>query len=300
MKVKSIIAGKLKSLALICLYIFEPILSDSFFLRIAFYLRVGYWPNLKEPKSFNEKLQWLKLHDKHPEYGRMVDKVSAKEIVANLVGEEYLIPTIGIYNSIEEIEWDKLPPQFVIKSACDSGGVVICKDKSTLNIQEAINRIRISNSRDYSKYNKEYPYRYASHRYIAEKYITDESGYELKDYKFFCFNGKPRYVQLDFDRQTNHRRNIYDTEWNLIDLQILYPKGHDRIFPKPINFEKMLEVAAELSKGIPHVRVDLYNVNGKIYFGEMTFFHGSGMEYFIPVEWDYKFGEYILLPSSNI
>ncbi len=291
--------GFCKTIAIVVLHKIEPFLSEALFIKIKFFLRVGYWPNLKNPRSFNEKLQWLKFHDIHPEYGKMVDKISAKEYVASIVGEEYLIPTLGTYNTIEEIDWNKLPSQFVIKSTSDSGGVVICKDRNTFDINAAITKLMDSTERDYYRFNKEYPYKYVTHRYIAEEYITDESGYELKDYKFFCFNGVPRYVQLDFDRQTNHRRNIYDTSWNLIDLQILFPRGNDRFFPKPPNFDLMLEVAAKLSYGIPHVRVDLYNVNGKVYFGEMTFFHGSGMEFFIPVEWDFKFGDYIKLPQQS-
>lgn len=284
-----------KTLALKILDYLDSILSVSLYLKIKFYLRVGYWPDLKNPQSFNEKLQWLKLHDIHPEYGKLVDKASVKEIVGKIIGEEYIIPTYGIYNTIDDIDWSQLPSRFVLKSTCDSGGVVICKDKEALDISVSIKKLKKAGEKDYSRFNKEYPYKYASHKYIAESYITDESDYELKDYKFFCFDGVPRFVQLDFDRQTNHRRNVYDTEWNLLDLQIQFPKGHDRIFPKPKNFNEMLEVAAKLSAGIPHVRIDLYNVNGQIYFGEMTFFHGSGMEIFTPRKWDYEFGKYIQL-----
>ena len=282
-----------KTLALICLNYIEPIISDSLFIKIKFYLRVGYWPNLKNPRTFNEKLQWLKFHNIHPEYGQLVDKAAVKEFVAERIGDEYVIPTLGIYNSINDIHWAQLPSQFVIKSTSDSGGIVICKDKDSLDKERAIKALKRAGDKDYSRYNKEYPYRYVTHRYIAEPYITDESGYELKDYKFFCFNGTPRFVQLDFDRHTNHRRNVYDTDWNLLDLQIQFPEGHDRIFPKPSNYETMLEIAAKLSVGFPHVRVDLYNANGKVYFGELTFFHGSGMEIFTPQEWDYEFGKYI-------
>lgn len=284
-----------KTLALIILDYFDPILSVSLYLKIKFYLRVGYWPDLKNPQSFNEKLQWLKLHDIHPEYGKLVDKASVKEIVGKIIGEKYIIPTYGIYNTVDDIDWSQLPSRFVLKSTCDSGGVVICKDKETLDISASIKKLKEAGEKDYSRFNKEYPYKYVSHKYIAESYIIDESGYELKDYKFFCFDGVPRFVQLDFNRQTNHRRNVYDTEWNLLDLQIQFPKGHDRIFPKPRNFNKMLEIAAKLSAGIPHVRIDLYNANGQIYFGEMTFFHGSGMEIFTPRKWDYEFGKYIQL-----
>ena len=297
--IKDLKTGGFKSLATKCVNHLEPVLSDSLFLKLKFYVCEGYWPNLSNPQSFNEKLQWLKLHDMHPEYGMFVDKASVKEFVANKVGEEYIIPTIGIFNTLEEIDWKALPRQFVLKSTCDSGGVVICKDRTLLDIPAAIDKLEKSARIDYSKYSKEYPYKYVTHRYIAEAYLEDESGYELKDYKFFCFDGVPRFVQLDFDRHTHHRRNIYDINWNLLDLQILFPKGHDRVFPKPQHFEEMIGVAEKLSAGFPHVRIDLYNVNGKVYFGEMTFFHGSGMEVFTPRMWDYEFGKFINLPKEK-
>lgn len=275
------------------------VLPDKTYIKIKFWLETGYRLDLNNPQSFNEKLQWLKFNDQHDEYTMMVDKYLVKDYVASLIGEKYLIPTIGVYNTIEEIKWEDLPQQFVLKTTGDSGGVIVCKDKTKLNIDETKKKLGKLKNRNYYKYNKEYPYKNVHPRYIVEEYIVDESGYELKDYKFFCFNGEPKFVQIDFDRYSNHRRNVYDINWNLLDLQIKFPKGHDRIFPKPDNYEEMLEVARMLSKGIPHVRIDLYNVTGKIYFGEMTFFHGSGMEVFTPLEWDYKFGDFIKLPVSR-
>ena len=272
------------------------VLPDKTYIKIKFWLETGYRLDLNNPQSFNEKLQWLKFNDQHDEYTMMVDKYLVKDYVASLIGEKYLIPTIGVYNTIEEIKWEDLPQQFVLKTTGDSGGVIVCKDKTKLNIDETKKKLGKLKNRNYYKYNKEYPYKNVHPRYIVEEYIVDESGYELKDYKFFCFNGEPKFVQIDFDRYSNHRRNVYDINWNLLDLQIKFPKGHDRVFPKPDNYEEMLEVARMLSKGIPHVRIDLYNVTGKIYFGEMTFFHGSGMEVFTPLEWDYKFGDFIKLP----
>lgn len=271
------------------------LLPDRLYIKIKFRLVTGYKLNLDNPQSFNEKLQWLKFNDIHREYSTMVDKASAKNYVALKVGVKYIIPTYGVYDSVYEIDWTSLPNQFVLKSTGDSGGVVVCKDKERLNVQRTIKNLKARAKKSYYVYNKEYPYKYIKPRYIAEAYLTDESGYELKDYKFFCFNGVPRFVQIDFDRYISHKRNVYDANWNLLDLQIKFPKGHERVFEKPANYEEMLHVASKLSEGIPHVRIDLYNVNGKIYFGEMTFFHGSGMESFIPVEWDYKFGEYINL-----
>ena len=275
------------------------LLSDKLYLQIKFWLCVGYWPDLKNPKTYNEKLQWLKLYDYHEEYTMMVDKVAAKDYVSSLVGDEYVIPTLGVYNTVDEIDWETLPNQFVVKSANDSGGVVVCKDKNNLDIAASTAKLKNLGGRDYTKYNKEYPYKNVPHRFIAEEYIEDESGFELKDYKFFCFDGKPEFLFVATGRQQNDTRfDFFDTNFN--HLKVL--NGHDNadVRPvKPMNFDKMLEVAEKLSKDIPHVRVDLYNVNGKIYFGELTFFHWSGMVPFEPIEWDYKFGEYLKLPIRN-
>ena len=227
----------------------------------------------------------------------MVDKATAKEYVAEIVGEKYIIPTIGLWESVDEIDWDSLPTQFVIKCTGDSGGVVVCKDKNKLDIALAKAKLKKGWGRNYCKYNKEYPYENICPRIIAEVYLEDESGYELKDYKIFCFNGEPKLIEVDFDRFNGHKRNVYDLNWNLIDLIIKFPGDKSRKIEKPIHFDEMLYVAAQLSKGIPHVRVDLYNVNGQIYFGELTFFHGSGMEKFDPIEWDYKLGNLIKLPQ---
>lgn len=274
-----------------------PILPDVFFDKVMFWLRVGYWPNFKNPRSYNEKLNWLKFNDIHPEYTKMVDKVTAKEYVASIVGEKYIIPTLGVWNSVDDIDWDTLPNQFVVKSTGDSGGVVVCKDKSKFDIEAAKFKLKSLGGRDYNQVSKEYPYKNVPHRYIAEEYMEDESGYELKDYKFFCFNGVVKYLFVATGRQNNDTRfDFYDTEFN--HLPVLNGHPNADVWPsKPENFEEMLEVAAQLSKDIPHVRVDLYNIKGKIFFGELTFFHWSGTTPYEPREWDYKFGEYLNLPK---
>ena len=276
--------------------LFEPFVSDELFLKVAFRLKVGYWPNLKQPRSYNEKLQWLKLHDKRPEYTQMVDKVAVKDFVAGIVGEKYIIPTIGVWNSVEDIDWNMLPQQFVLKASHDSGGVVVCKDKSKLDFESAKYKLRGAGKKDYTKYTKEYPYYHVPHRFIAEQYMEDESGFELKDYKIFCFDGVPKFLFVATGRQQHDTRfDFYDLDFN--HLPVLNGHPNADVWPqKPLNFDEMLYVAAELSKGIPHVRVDLYNINGKIYFGELTFFHWSGMTPFEPREWDYKFGEDFKLP----
>lgn len=276
--------------------LFEPIVSDRLFLKVKFRLKVGYWPNFDHPKSYNEKLQWLKLYDKHREYTQMVDKVGAKDYVASIVGEKYIIPTLGVWDSVDDIDWNTLPTQFVLKAAHDSGGVVVCKDKSNLDIEYSKQILRGSGKKDYTKYNKEYPYYHVRHRIIAEKYMEDESGYELKDYKIFCFDGVPKFLFVATGRQQHDTRfDFYDIEFN--HLPVLNGHPNAEVWPsKPKNYSEMLEVAKKLSKGIPHVRVDLYNINGRVYFGELTFFHWSGMTPFEPRKWDYMFGEFLNLP----
>lgn len=229
----------------------------------------------------------------------MVDKIGAKHYVSSIVGDKYVIPTLGVYDTVEDIDWDKLPNQFVVKSANDSGGVVVCKDKSKLDIEASKHKLKKLGGRDYTIYRKEYPYKNVHHRFLAEQYMVDESGFELKDYKIFCFDGEPKFLFVATGRQANDTRfDFYDTDFNHLDVL----NGHEcaDVWPsKPQNFEEMLEVARKLSNGIPHVRVDLYNINGHIYFGELTFFHWSGMVAFKPMEWDYKFGEYLKLPINN-
>ena len=276
-----------------CLYVIMP---DKFFLKVRFRLYVGYWPNLDNPKTFNEKLQWLKINDIRPEYTQMVDKIAAKEYVASKVGSQYVIPTLGYWDTVDEIDWEFLPNQFVIKATNDSGGVVVCKDKGALRIEDAKLKLSTLGGRDYSKISMEYPYKNVPHRFIAEKYMEDESGFELKDYKIFCSYGKPCFLFVATGRQNHDTRfDFYDTDFNHLPVLNGHPNADIKI-NKPKKFDEMLDLAARLSEGIPQVRVDLYNIDGAIYFGELTFFHWSGMVPFEPREWDYKFGDYIKLP----
>lgn len=274
-------------------------IDDKTYLKIAYWCRFHKPLNLNEPKTFNEKLQWLKLYDRKPLYTKLVDKYEVKSYVSNLIGAKYIIPTLGVWENFDDIDFSILPNQFVIKCTHDSGGLIICKDKSRLDLNKA--RAIITQCLKHSFFwgQREWPYKNVPPRIIAEKYMEDESGYELKDYKIFCFDGEPHFIEVDFGRFSEHKRNLYDAEWNLLDLQIKFPKGHERVFDKPSNLDEMLGVARKLSKGIPHVRVDLYNINGQLYFGEMTFFHGTGMELFTPESWNRKFGELINLPSKN-
>lgn len=277
------------------------VLPDKWYLFFRFKNRVGYWPHLNHPRTFNEKLQWLKLNDRHAEYTQMVDKIDAKKYVASIIGDKYIIPTLGVWNSVDEIEWDKLPNQFVIKVSSDSGGIVVCKDKQTLDIEKAKEKLTNGWGKNYYVHNKEYPYRDLTSRIIAEEYKEDESGYELRDYKIFCFNGEPKILFVASDRQKageDTKFDFFDLNWNHLPFTNGHPNSKEHI-AKPKNFEEMLEIAKKLSVGIPQVRIDLYNCNGQIYFGEITFFHWSGMTAFDPVEWDFKLGKMIKLPCEK-
>lgn len=275
-------------------------LPDKLYLQILFFLHFGRFINLKNPKTFSEKLQWLKLYNRRPEYTQMVDKYAVKQYVADKIGTEHIIPTIDVWNRPEDIDFDKLPNSFVLKTTHSGGssGVVICKDKSKLNIKKAIKKLKKSLKTDLSKSKKEWPYRNVPRKIIAEKYMEDEYG-ELRDYKFYCFNGEVKFIKVDYHRFSEHRRKIYDTQWNLLPLIYVCPNNNDDLI-MPKNFEQMLDIAKTLSKNIPHLRVDLYNINGKIYFGELTFFPTSGYRYLIPNEWNYKFGDWLKLPSQII
>ena len=274
------------------------IVPDALFLKILYYHITDNKLNLSAPKSYNEKIQWLKLYDRKPQYTIMVDKYEAKNYIKGIIGEQYIIPTLKVYNDVDDIDFDSLPSQFVLKCTHDSGGVVICKDKRALNIQNTKNILRAGLKQNFYWQNREWPYKNVPHRIIAEKYMIDESGTELKDYKFFCFNGEPKIVQVDYDRFNGHKRNLYDLEWKRLPFTLQFPTDWDHEISKPESLEEMLEISRKLSKGIPHVRVDLYHIKGKVYFGELTFFHGSGFEKFTPEEWNITFGEWLNLNNN--
>lgn len=271
-------------------------LSDKAYLKLVFRAKFGRKLDLKNPQTYNEKLQWIKLYDRKDIYTTMVDKHAVKDYVAKIIGEEYIIPTLGIWNSFDEIDFEALPDQFVLKCTHDSGGLIICKDKSTLDKAVAKSKIEKCMTTDYYKHGREWPYKNVPHRIIAEQYMVDESGTELKDYKFFCFNGEVKAMFISTGRGTkNHHDDFFDSDFNHLPVR----KGHpysEGPFEKPANFEKMKALAATLSQGMAHARVDFYDVCGKIYFGEITLFSGSGLVPFHPEEWDYTFGSWITLP----
>lgn len=276
--------------------------SDKHFVEIEYYCSIGKRLQLNNPQTFNEKLNWLKLYNKNPEYTKLVDKFAVKEYVSKLVGEQYVIPTIGIWDKFEEIDFSKLPNKFVLKTTHGGGnlGVVICKDKKTFDIVKAKNILNKSLASDSYKLTKEWPYKNVRRRIIAEEFISDGSdNFDLMDYKFFCFNGivKGLFVASERQRREEPYFDFYDENFVHIDVRQGHPNSPQAI-DKPSNFELMKELASKLSKGFPHIRVDLYNINGKVYFGELTFFHFGGVVPFHPDSIDKEWGQLISLPPK--
>ena len=272
------------------------IFGDEIYVRVEYFIVFGKRLRLKNPQTYSEKLQWLKLHEGDPIYTRMVDKAEAKKYVTEIIGEEYIIPTYGVWNHFDEIDFDKLPDQFVLKTTHDSGGVIICKDKKTLDKNAAKVKLEKSLKNDYYYTSKEWPYKNVVPRIIAEKYMEDESG-ELCDYKLFCFDGKMKALFIATDRFTSGEEtkfDFFDENFNHLPFTNGHPNATKPI-KKPESFQQMKDLAEKLSQQIPHVRVDFYCTNGKIYFGELTFFHWGGFKRFEPEEWDFKFGEWFKL-----
>lgn len=274
------------------------ILPDKLYLSIKFRSHMGYWMDWNNPQTFSEKLQWLKIYDRHPEYIKLVDKVAVKDYVSNIIGNQYIIPTLAVYDSAEDVDFNALPNQFVLKCTHDSGGIVICRDKMTLDKEAAIKKLRKGLKRTYVIQNREYPYKIVPRRIIVEKYMENENG-DLIDYKFFCFNGFPRYLLVvsgRYKKKTEIKNDFFDMNWNHLPFTMDHP--NNPIIPQqPENFELMKHISAILSSGKSFVRVDLYNIKGHIYFGELTFFPMSGVGCFNPQEWDLKIGHLLKLPD---
>lgn len=312
-------AKNLKRILLNSSYRFESLgsrgfynhLSDEEYIRRMFKARMGYELDLDHPLTFNEKLQWLKLYDHKPIYTTMVDKYKAKFFVASRIGEEYIIPTLGVWDSFDEIDFDVLPDQFVLKCTHDSGSLVIVTEKDKMNMQIIRNKINKSLQRNYYNLNKEWPYKNVPHRIIAEKYMIESHPvnntamdcdfFGLIDYKFYCFNGQPRFLYIGFANIIKGEKKDQLSYFDL-DLQPapFYRIDHEPLpfsIDKPRNFDNMIHIAELLSKGIPFVRVDLYNVDNQIYFSELTFTPGGGYGRFFPEEWERKFGDWIVLPE---
>ena len=254
--------------------------------------------NLDNPQTYNEKLQWLKIHDRKPIYTTMVDKYEAKRFISNTVGEQYVIPTLGVWNQFDEIEFEKLPDQFVLKTTHDSGSVVIIKNKKLFipdnkELDDAKKKLEKSLSKNYYYEGREWPYKNVVPRIIAEKYLTDYSSENaLTDYKFFCFDGIPRIVYISHDKAKDPRTDFFDMEFNHLPIRMRDPQA-DVLPTRPECFEEMKVISRKLSQGIPHLRVDFYQINGTVYVGELTFYHNSGFSLVEPREWNLRLGSWI-------
>ena len=273
-------------------------IPDKWYLQMFYYLNTGKPLNLKNPRTFSEKLQWLKLYNRKQEYIMMVDKYAVKEYVAGIIGKEHIIPTLGVWDRPEDINFDDLPQQFVLKTTHGGGsvGVIVCVDKTHLKKEPVIKSLQQALKGDIYKAFREWPYKEVKRRIIAEQYIG-KSPEDLKDYKFFCFNGEPKYCQVISGRHDVMSIDFFDTEWNHQPFHEpkQFPFSKQKMDP-PLSLNKMLKYSQLLSMNIPFIRVDFYEVNGLPYFGELTFFPTSGVGGFYPKEWDGVFGEMISLP----
>ena len=278
------------------------VLPDKAYLKLMFRLELRKKLDLDNPQTFSEKLQWLKLYYHRPDLVMMADKLAVKDHVASIIGEEYVIPLLGSWDDPRDIDWDSLPGHFVLKTNHDGGnfGIVICRDKEKLDKGKAVKRLRKSLKRNTYIIGREWPYKNIPRKVFAEQYMKEAGAEELTDYKFYCFDGKVKMLFIASGRQKGHITFDYFDE-NFQHLEFIQTHPMADITPeKPKNFELMKSLAERLSQGLPHVRVDFYDVDGKVYFGEYTFFTHGGWAAFHPEEYDYKLGSYLHLPEQKI
>lgn len=273
--------------------------NDEFYLKLLYLFELHKWPDLKHPKTFNEKIQWLKLYDRKPEYTTMVDKYAVKEYVAKIIGQEHIIPTLGVWNSFDEIDFESLPEQLVLKTTHGGGGmaVVICKDKKNFDKRKARSILERSLKSDiYANY-REWPYKNVPKRIIAEDFISANTNEGLRDYKFFCFDGIVRFFKIDYGRFTEHHANYYDVNGNILPFgEAAYPPVSSVVIEMPSTLNTMRSLAERLAQGHTFLRVDFYTVNDKVYFGETTFYPASGFGRFTSDDWDERIGDFLNLP----
>jgi hypothetical protein len=279
-------------------------LPDKVYVKLLYRFSMGRRLNLKNPQTFSEKLQWLKLYDRKPEYTRLVDKYAVKDYVAKKIGEEFVIPTLGVWDKPEDIEWEKLPNQFVLKTTHGGGntGVVICRDKTAFDYNRAISKLKNSLKEDLYSILKEWPYKNVPRRIIAEQYIDPAPNVkDLPDYKWYCFNGEPKYCQVIQDRTTKETIDFFDSNWvhqEFIGLSSLAEHAA-KIPPRPSNLETQIRIAGELSKGLPFSRIDLYETGDHTFFGEITMYPASGFGSFRPDQYDKMLGRMLVLPGER-
>ena len=271
----------------------SKLIPDRIYLEHRYKRLMGKKLNLDPPVTYNEKLNWLKLYDRNPLYTRLADKYAVRDYVKEKIGEEYLVPLLGVWNSPKDIDFDKLSDQFVLKCTHDSGSYIVCKDKTSFDADDAIKRLSKYFKINYYYYSREWVYKNIPHRIIAEQYLEDLNDKETRDYKIFMFDGEPRFLYIATDRGIGETKfDYYDMDFNHIDVRQHYPNSSKKLH-KPGNFDLMVKLAKKLGEGLKHVRVDFYDVNGRIYFSELTFYNNGGVTPYEPEKWDYVFGEWL-------
>lgn len=274
----------------------RKIIPDALYLRIRYYFQTGKTLHLKSPKTFNEKLQWLKIYDRNPAYIKMVDKYAVKDYVSEKIGGDYVVKCYGVWDNADSVDFESLPEMFVLKSTHDSGSVFVCKDKNKIDKIKLRNEMKGWLKRDVYGWAVEWPYKGVKPQIIAEEYLGDN----LNDYKIFCFNGKVKCLKVDYNRFSSHQANYYNKDLSVLPFgESLYPPDYNKRIAFPYNIEKMFELAEELAKDIPFARIDFYNIDGKIYFGEITFFPASGFGEFTDESWNRKLGDWLVLPEKQ-
>ena len=279
--------------------------NEESYLRVIFYLKMGYKLDLNNPKTHSEKCQWLKLYNRQPKYITMVDKYAVKNYVGNIIGEKYIIPTLGVWNSADEIDWEKLPKQFVLKTTHGGGGagVVICRDKDIIDKDFVVKKLNSAMKQDIAKYSCEWMYANVPRRIIAEELLVEDGKSSPDDYKFMCFNGEVKLIEYHTGRGSkSHTQDFYDRNW--VKTPITQGKSYGEVseftIDPPSKLDEMIRLSEILSKDIPHIRVDWYIVNNRLYFGELTFFDGSGLAPWDLYEDDLLMGSWIKLPPKSL
>ncbi len=274
------------------------LIPDRIYLQIVYFRHFKKFIDFDNPKTFNEKIQWLKLNYRKEEYTNLVDKYRVKQYIAKLIGEEYVIPTLGVWKNVDDIDFKSLPEKFVLKCNNDSGGIVICKNKKDFDEVKAKSFLKERLKNNGYWYGREWPYKNVKPCIIAEKYMEDSISKDLKDYKFFCFNGSMEFFDIDIDRFIEHRSNYYDRNGNFLPFGKTYcPPDYTKKIEMPKNLDKMIELAETISHNTVLSRIDFYEIDGQVYFGEITFYPGSGFSPFTDEKWDYKLGDMIDLPN---
>lgn len=275
------------------------LIPDEPYLKLMYRLKMGKPLNLDNPTSYNEKMQWLKLYNRKPEYTQMVDKYTAKAFIAEKVGAEYTIPLLGVWDRFQDIDFSALPERFVLKTTHDSGGVCICRCRKAFDPAAAKEKLEKSLAADYYKLYREWPYKNVVHRIIAEEYLEDDEAGALVDYKLHMFHGEPKLFAVISQRGTGcPKADYFDADFHPLDIDWSYPHA-EKLPPKPSHLADMKSLAAKLAEGVPYVRVDFYEVNGKVYVGELTFFDDSGFSLIKPESWNQKMGRWIALPEKS-